>query len=71
MFAAEALENYQQDKTMTVKLNRKLSAERKLNGGGPQGANFGIWEYLAQSNSSADCVNQNYRFNFVDDLTIL
>ena len=70
MFAAEALEN-QQDKTMTVKLNRKLSAERKLNEGGLQGANFGIWEYLAQSNSSPDCVNQNYRFNFLDDLTIL
>ena len=71
MFTAEALENYQQDKTMTVKLNRKLSAKRKLNGGGPQGATFGIWEQLAQSNSSADCVDPNYRSRFVDDLTIL
>ena len=56
---------------MTVKWNGKISTERKLNGGGPQGATFGIWEYLAQSNNSADCVDPNYRYKFVDDLTIL
>ena len=44
---------------------------RYLNGGGRQGATFGIWEYLAQSNHSADCVNPEYRFKFVDDLTVL
>ena len=42
-----------------------------MNGGGAQGATFGIWEYLAQSNSSADCVDPDYRFKFVDDLTVL
>ena len=65
------LVDYLQDRTMTVKWNGKLSSERKLNGGGPQGATFGIWEYLVQSNNSADCVDPNYRFKFVDDLTIL
>ena len=32
---------------------------------------FGIWEYLAQSNNSANCVQSDYRFKFVDDLTVL
>ena len=56
---------------MKVKWHGETSEERKLNGGGPQGATFGIWEYLAQSNHSADCVNPDYRFKFVDDLSVL
>ena len=44
---------------------------RKIRGGGPQGATLGILEYLAQSNNSADCVNVEERFKFVDDLTVL
>ena len=56
---------------MRVKWHGVTSSVRDLNGGGPQGATFGIWEYLAQSNNSADCVDQNYRFKFVDDLTVL
>ena len=47
---------------MTVKWNGNISTEKRLNGGGAQGATFGIWEYLAQSNSSADCVDPNCRF---------
>ena len=43
------LVNYLPQRTMTVKWNGKISTERKLNGGGPQGATFGIWEYLALS----------------------
>ena len=56
---------------MKVKWHGQTSEKRDLNGGGPQGATFGIWEYLAQSNSNANCVSQNRRFKFVDDLTIL
>jgi hypothetical protein len=56
---------------MEVKWNGVTSTERELNGGGPQGATFGIWEYLVQSNNSADCVNPDYRYKFVDDLTLL
>ena len=40
-------------------------------GGGPQGGTFGIWSYLSQSNNNADCVKQDLRFKFVDDLTFL
>ena len=63
--------NYLQNRTMKVKWHGEISTERHLNGGGPQGATFGIWEYLAQSNNNADCVDPNYRFKFVDDLTVL
>ena len=55
-----------------MKWNGLTSSERELYGGGPQGATFGIWEYLTQSNNSADCVtNPDYRYKFVDDLTVL
>ena len=54
-----------------MKWHGKTSTTRELNGGGPQGATFGIWEYLAQSNDNANCVNPEYRFKFVDDLTVL
>ena len=56
---------------MKVKWNGLTSSERRLNGGGSQGATFGIWEYLTQSNDNADCVDPDYRFKFVDDLTVL
>ena len=65
------LVSYLQDRTMVVKWHGETSSVRKLHGGGPQGATFGIWEYLAQSNKSADCVDPEYRFKFVDDLTVL
>ena len=44
---------------------------RRLNGGGPQGGTFGILEYLSQSNDNANMVEEEDRFKFVDDLTIL
>ena len=56
---------------MKVKWNGEVSSERNLNGGGPQGATFGIWEYLAQSNNNADCIDPSYKFKFVDDLSVL
>ena len=56
---------------MKVKWKGVLSNSRDLIGGGPQGSIFGIWEYLTQSNENADCVPEDYRFKFVDDLTIL
>ena len=49
---------------MKVKWCGLTSTERKLNGGGPQGATFGIWEYLAQSNDNVNCVDPNNRFKF-------
>ena len=65
------LVNYFQDRQMSVSWHGCKSAPRKINGGGPQGATLGILEYLSQSNNSADCVNQEDRFKFIDDLTIL
>ena len=63
--------SYFQGRKMKVKWHKCLSSTRSLNGGGPQGATIGLLEYLSQSNHSADCVDQEDRFKFVDDLTIL
>ena len=65
------LTNYLQNRDMKVKWHGHLSSTRKINGGGPQGATFGIWEYLSQSNDNANCVEEDDRFKFMDDLTIL
>ena len=65
------LVNYFQDRQMTVTWHGCQSTPRKINGGGPQGATLGILEYLSQLNSSADCVSEENRFKFIDDLTIL
>ena len=32
---------------------------------------LGLIEYLVQSNDSADCVSEEDRFKYIDDLTIL
>ena len=63
--------NYFQDRKMKVKWHGKVSSSRELNGGGPQGSTFGIWEYLSQSNHSADNISEGDRFKFVDDLSFL
>ena len=63
--------NYLQDRTMQVKWHGETSSVRKINGGGPQGATYGIWEYLAQSNNNSDCVRPDRRFKFVDELSVL
>ena len=63
--------NYFQNRRMRVKWKGIYSRIRKLNGGGPQGALFGILEYLGLSNDNADMVSTEDRFKFVDDLTVL
>ena len=55
---------------MSGKWHGSRSVPRQIKGGGPQGATLGILEYLSQSNNS-DCVSDEDRFKFVDDLTIL
>ena len=47
--------SYFQERKMKVKWHGKLSSERKLKGGGPQGSSFGLWEYLSEWNDNADC----------------
>jgi hypothetical protein len=63
--------NYFQGRQMKVKWHGHLSSNRDLNGGGPQGSTFGLWEYLSQSNDNAECVDLEDRFKFVDDLSFL
>ena len=65
------LTSFFQNRKMTVKWHGCLSTKRDLNGGGPAGSTIGLLEYLSQSNNSADVVNPEDRFKFVDDLTIL
>jgi hypothetical protein len=63
--------NYFQSRRMKVKWHGEVSKERELKGGGPQGGTFGIWEYLSQSNDKANCISEDERFKFVDDLSFL
>ena len=63
--------SYFQNRSMFVKWQGVKSKPRTLNGGGPQGGTFGIFEYLSQSNTNANCVNSELRWKWVDDLTIL
>ena len=62
---------YFQERYQSVKWRGITSTPRRINGGGPQGATIGILEYLSQTNNSADIVNSEDRFKFVDDLTVL
>ena len=65
------LASYLEERKMKVKYNGKLSAEHTLIGGGPQGTLLGLIEYLVQSNDAADCVSEEDRFKYIDDLSIL
>ena len=65
------LVSYFQERHMSVKWRGFTTSPRRINGGGPQGATLGILEYLSQTNNSADCVGEQERFKFIDDLTIL
>ena len=42
-----------------------------LNRGGPQGCSFGLLEYKSNSNDNANHVEENMRYKFVDDLSLL
>ena len=65
------LVSYLSDREMEVRYNGKYSSTHKLPGGGPQGTLVGLIEYFVQSNDNADCVDQDLRFKYVDDLSIL
>ena len=56
---------------MVVKWNGEISTKRDLPGGGPQGSTFGLLEYKSNSNDNADHVEENMRYKFVDELSIL
>ena len=63
--------SYFQGRSLVVKWHGKESKKQNVPGGGPQGAYLGNLEYLAQSNENANCVKEDSRYKFVDDLTAL
>jgi hypothetical protein len=65
------LANYLTDRKMKVKFNGEMSEFLDLVGGGPQGTLLGQIEYLVQSNDSSDCVPEEDRFKYIDDLSLL
>ena len=65
------LSSYFQNRNIVVKYHRKLSKPRHQAGSGALGATLGNWEFLSQTNDSADCVPIKDRFKYVDDLSIL
>ena len=54
--------SYFKDRRMIVKWQDKESKIRTLKGGGPEGALLGILEYLSQSNTSTDFLENNRKF---------
>ena len=65
------LTSYFKERKMIVKWHGLESTQRNLNGGGPQGALWGILEYLSQSNDNTNFVSSNLKFKFIDDLSVL
>ena len=60
-----------QDRQMVVKWKGLVSNKRPLPGGGPQGGTLGTEEYLSQNNDNVNFLDQNEKFKFIDDLSIL
>ena len=65
------LVSYLQERSMTVKYRTAVSSPRNLPGGGAQGTLIGPMEYACQSNKSANCVEEDKRYKFIDDLTTI
>ena len=57
--------SYFQDRKMRVKWHGELSRERDLPGGGPQGATIGILEYVSQSTSNVDFLDNDLQFKYI------
>ena len=56
---------------MKVKWHDKLSTSRKIPGSGAMGSCIGNWEFDSHTNHNADCIPEEDRFKFVDDLSFL
>ena len=59
------------NRRMKVKWKGLLSTIRALPGGGPQGGTLGIEEYISQSNGNTDFLDEDEKYKFIDDLSIL
>ena len=56
-----------QDRQIMVKWNKTVSKTLTVNGGGPQGGNAGIVEYISQTTGNLDFTERDSAFKFVDD----
>ena len=56
---------------MTVKWKGLISSLHSLPGGGPQGDNLGIEEFLSQTNGNTSFLQDDENFKFIDDLSLL
>ena len=56
---------------MEVKWHGQVSSIRELHGGGPQGGNVGILEYLSQTNNYLDFIDEELQFKYFDDASVL
>ena len=65
------LSSYLTNRKMQVRLEDKLSSTYHLPGGGAQGTLLGVLQFLVQNNDNADCLEEDMRYKFVDDLSIL
>ena len=63
--------SYFQNRRMQVKFHGTMSESKHQPGSGAQGASLGNWEFLSQTNNNADCVPEEDRYKYVDDLSIL
>ena len=63
--------SYLSDRQMQVRFNNTYSSTYSLPSGGPQGTLIGLIEYLVQSKDNCDMVDNDMKFKFVDDLTVL
>ena len=63
--------SYFQNRKMSVKWNGVYSPPYPLPGGGAQGGELGQLEYLAQSNDNTDFIDDEFKFKFIDDLSLL
>ena len=59
------------NRKMTVKWKGLLSSLHSLPGGGPQGDNLGIEEFLSQTNGNTSFLQDDENFKFIDDLSLL
>ena len=63
--------NYFQNRQTKVKWHSKLSSQRDLPGGGPQGCSLGLLEYDSQTNNNTDFLSEEDKYIVVDDLSML
>jgi hypothetical protein len=67
----EVLIDFLNERKMLVKMNGKTSTNLDLIGGGPQGSIIGQLLYIIASNDVADSIEDDNKFKYIDDLSIV